>query len=150
MALVGPISDHMKIAFASTTTDRSIGGRNTGWTNHVTVSFTTSTVGAIIGKAHASALYEQNAMHLQCRLNLQAANGTNYYGDIFTTGVQFTAHYAQMTSGDMYWVFEDMPAGSCTMRAQYRNMGNSSNAILSYFDQGGQNAYDNVTAIYRG
>ena len=29
MALYGPIDDHMKIAFASTTTDRSIGGRNT-------------------------------------------------------------------------------------------------------------------------
>ena len=150
MALYGPIDDHMKVTRNETTSDRSLSGRTTSWTTHVTVTFTSTTKGPVLADAMCSAMYESGAVNLQCRLNLEVSGGSNYYSQLYTAGVQMANNYAQMSSGSMNWTFQDVPAGTHILRAQYRNMGNSSTAILSYFDQGGENALDQVQAIYRG
>jgi len=150
MALYGPIDDHMKIARSYTTTDRSLSGRTTSWTTHMSVTFTSTTKGPVLGDVHISAMYESGAVNMQCRLNLEIAGGTNYYSEHYTAGVQMANNYAQMSSGAMQWSWQDIPAGTHVLRAQFRNMGNSSTAVLNYFDQGGENAIDQVQAIYRG
>ena len=150
MALYGPIDDHMKVTRSSTTSDRSLSGRTTSWTTHVTTTFTSTTTGPVLADAMCSAMYESGAVNMQCRLNLEVSGGTNYYSDAYTAGVQMANNYAQMSSGAMSTTFQNVPAGTHVLRAQFRNMGNSSTAILSYFDQGGQSSYDQVQAIYRG
>jgi len=150
MALYGPIDDHMKITQAETSTDRSLSGRTTSWTTHVSVTFTSTTKGPVLGEAFINSLYESGAVNFHCRLNLEVAGGTNYYSERFTAGVQMANNYAQMSSGAMSTTFQDVPAGTHVLRAQFRNMGNSSTAIMSYFDQGGQSSFDQVRAIYRG
>tara|TARA_A100000172_G_C2976781_1_gene87944 strand:+ start:35 stop:487 length:453 start_codon:yes stop_codon:yes gene_type:complete len=150
MALYGSIDDHMKVSRNETTSDRSLSGRTTSWTSHVTVTFTSTVLGPVLADAMCSAMYESGAVNMQCRLNLETSGGTNYYSQLYTAGMQMANNYAQMSSGAMSWVFENVAAGTHVLRAQYRNMGNSSTGILSYWDQGGQDAYDQVQAIYRG
>jgi len=150
MALYGPLDDHMKTSMNSTTTDRSLSGRTTSWTSHVTVTIVSTVKGPVTVHGYIAGGYESGAVNLQARVNIEQAGGTNYYSDAMTAGIQMNSNRMQHSSGAMSWTFPDIAAGTHVVRLQLRNMGQSSTFISTYFSPGSQETYDHVQAFYRG
>lgn len=128
-------------ARASTTTNRTITGVSS-FVDHLSVTFTTTQVCTVLCNVDLAHGYENGQVMLHGRFDLDGTSQTNE-AQLFTQGIgsnkAFGAH-------NMFEVFENVSAGSHTVKLQVKNYV-SSTAILNYMDDG--NAGDNMVILYK-
>jgi hypothetical protein len=114
---------------ATTSTDRSL-GYSTSWTNHLSVTFTTTKRGPIYAGTVLAMSYESAAVQGEAQFVLSgAASKTSQF---MAVAQQSDANRAR-GAHSMTWMFGDCPAGSYTLTLQVRNNGSGSTWILNYF-----------------
>jgi len=129
-------------ARASTTSDRSVVGVSS-FVDHLSVTFTTTQVCTVLCNVDLAHGYESGAVHLHGRFDLDGSSQSNE-AQVFKQGLgsnmAFGAH-------NMFEVFENVSAGSHTIKFQVKNYVSGTTAILNYFDTGG--AGDNMLILYK-
>lgn len=114
---------------ATTSTDRSL-GVSASWTDHLSVTFTTTKTGPIYAGAVLAMSYESGTVVGEGQLVLSgAASKTSQYMSIAQQSDQNRARGAH----SMTWLFGNCPAGSYTLTLQVRNNGSGSTWILNYY-----------------
>jgi len=114
---------------ATTSADRSL-GVSASWTDHLSVTFTTTKAGPIYAGAVFAMSYESGTVVGEGQLVLSgAASKTSQYMSIAQQSDQNRARGAH----SMTWMFGNCPAGSYTLTLQVRNNGSGSTWILNYY-----------------
>ena len=130
------------IAHAMTSTYRTIVGVSS-WTDHLSVTFTTTRVQTLQCIAQFSHGYESGQVMLAGRFNLDGSS-TSTELQVFKQG-----HGINMSHGahNLHGFFTNVSAGSHTVTIQVRNSTSSTTAIMNYFDDA--NNGDNIFVLYK-
>ncbi|NDB61721.1 hypothetical protein EB001_25260, partial [bacterium] len=124
---------------ATTSTDRSL-GVSASWTDHLSVTFTTTKVGPIYAGAVFAMTYESGFVQGEAQFVLSgAASKTSQYMAVAQQSDQNRARGAHNTT----WMFGNCPAGTYTLTLQVRNNGSGSTWILNYYS-----AFDTLYTSY--
>ena len=130
------------IAHAMTSTNRTITGVSS-WTDHLSVTFTTTKVQTLQCIGQFSHGYENGQVMLAGRFNLDGSSTTTEL-QVFKQGhgINFS-HGAHNLHGFITYV----SAGSHTVTIQVRNSVSGTTAIMNYFDDA--NNGDNIFVLYK-
>lgn len=146
MALIGPLDDHVAVAHASTTSTRDLAG-DSGWVNHLTVTFTTTVTGPIECHFAACHGWETGAVNLLGRFRLDQNNGNlTTECQIFKQGFNYNMAFG---SHNCFGIFDSVAAGSHTIELQVRNPQSGTTGRMVGFNPG-SHAADRMQIIYRG
>ena len=132
--VIGNISGNFPSLFqsstqATTSSDRSL-GYSTSWTDHLSVTFTTTKAGPIYAGMVLAMTYESAAVQGEAQFVLSgAASKTSQY---MAVAQQSDANRAR-GAHSMTWMFGNCPAGSYTLTLQVRNNGSGSTWILNNY-----------------
>lgn len=100
--------------FNARSSTHSLGG-DSGWVDHLSMSFTTSQIGPLLVLYHSSSSYESGAVEGFARLLVDG----NVIGYPSCVAKQSTANSAG--SGSLSWDIQTLSAGSHTVKVQLRN-----------------------------
>ena len=132
--VIGNISGNFPSLFqsstqATTSSDRSL-GYSTSWTDHLSVTFTTTKAGPIYAGMVLAMTYESSAVQGEAQFVLSgAASKTSQY---IAVAQQSDGNKAR-GAHSMTWMFGNCPAGSYTLTLQVRNNGSGSTWILNNY-----------------
>lgn len=143
MSLVGTVSNFKKVATA-TGVQRDLVG-DSGWVDHISVTFTTTEVGPVECYFHGVQGYESGAVNALGRFELDSTT-TSTECQIFVQGWTSNKSFG---SQNAYGFFEDVSVGSHTIIFQARNPQSGTTGKLNYFNPGSY-AADRIQVIYRG
>jgi hypothetical protein len=130
---------------ASTTTDRSLVG-DSGWVDHLSVTFTTNQSCTVLCFANFAHAREDGPVNTAARFILDNSATTDEM-QIFKQG--FGASYS-FGAHSSYGFFNNVSAGSHTIKLQARNSASGSTGILNHWGQpGGTNHGDIITILYK-
>ncbi len=130
---------------ASTTTDRTLVG-DSGWVDHLSVTFTANQSCTVLCFANFAHAREDGSVNTGARFILDDSATTDEM-QIFKQG--FGASYA-FGAHSSYGFFNNVSAGSHTIKLQARNSSSGSTGILNHWGQpGGTNHGDIITILYK-
>ena len=130
---------------ASTTTDRSLVG-DSGWIEHLSVTFTANQSCTVLCFANFAHGREDGPVNVAARFILDDSATTDEM-QIFKAG--FGASYS-FGAHNSYGVFNNVSAGSHTIKLQVRNSSSGSTGIMNHWGQpGGTNHGDIITILYK-
>jgi hypothetical protein len=110
---------------ASTTTNRTLSG-DSGWVDHLSVTFTTSTTTSVRAMAIFGPSYESGACVGMARFDLDGSQT-----EPVLVAIQFNSNKATGPHGTTAG-FNNVSAGSHTLKLQTRNQGGGTTWILNY------------------
>ena len=130
------------IAHAMTSTNRTITGVSS-WTDHLSVTFTTTKVQTLQCIGQFSHGYENGQVMLAGRFNLDGSSTTTEL-QVFKQG-----HCINISHGahNLHGFFTNVSACSHTVTIQVRNSVSGTTAIMNYFDDA--NNGDNIFVLYK-
>ena len=114
---------------ATTSGDRSL-GYSTSWTNHLSVTFTTTKTGPVYAGMVLAMTYESAAVQGEAQFYLTGPS--NFTSQYMAVAQQSDANRAR-GAHSMTWMFGNVPAGSYTLYLQVRNNGSGSTWILNNY-----------------
>jgi len=136
------IDEGYSIAHASTSSNRTITGVSS-WTDHLSVTFTTTKVQTLQCIAQFSHGYENGQVMLAGRFDLDGSSQSTEL-QVFKQGVSSNMSFG---SHNLHGFFTNVSAGSHTIKIQVRNSVSGTTAIMNYFDDA--NNGDNVFVIFK-
>lgn len=138
------VREYLQVS-ASTTTDRSLVG-DSGWVDHLSVTFTANQSCTVLCFANFAHAREDGPVNTAARFILDNSTTTDEM-QIFKQG--FGASYS-FGAHSSYGIFNNVSAGSHTIKLQARNSASGSTGILNHWGQpGGTNHGDIITILYK-
>ena len=136
------IDEGYSVAHASTSTNRTLTG-DSGFVDHLSVTFTTTKVQTLQCIGQFSHGYENGQVMLAGRFNLDGSSTTTEL-QVFKQG-----HGINFSHGahNLHGFFTNVSAGSHTVTIQVRNSVSGTTAIMNYFDDA--NNGDNIFVLYK-
>lgn len=136
------IDEGYSVAHASTSTNRTLAG-DSGFVDHLSVTFTTTKVQTLQCIAQFSHGYESGQVMLAGRFDLDGSSQSTEL-QVFKQG-----HGLNMSHGshNLHGFFTNVSAGSHTVTIQVRNSTSSTTAIMNYFDDA--NNGDNIFVLFK-
>lgn len=140
--IISGFDTEYSIAHSSTTTNRSLVG-DSGWVDHLEVTFTTTKISTLQCFGQFSHGYESGYVFTSGRFELDGTSSTESL-QIFKVG-----HSSNHSFGahNMIGFFPNVSAGSHTIKLQVRNSGAGTTAIMNYFDDAANG--DHIWILYK-
>ncbi len=130
------------IAHTSTTTNRTLTG-DSGWVDHLEVTFTTTKTSTLQCFGQFSHGYESGVVHTSGRFDL---DGTSYTESLQIFKVGHSSNHS-FGAHNMIGFFPNVSAGSHTIKLQVRNSSSGTTAIMNYFDDAANG--DHIWILYK-
>tara|TARA_B100001142_G_scaffold141701_1_gene142938 strand:+ start:43 stop:579 length:537 start_codon:yes stop_codon:yes gene_type:complete len=130
------------IAHTSTTTNRSLVG-DSGWVDHLEVTFTTTKTSTLQCFGQFSHGYESGTVHTSGRFEL---DGTSYTESLQIFKVGHSSNHS-FGAHNMIGFLPNVSAGSHTIKLQVRNSSSGTTAIMNYFDDAANG--DHIWILYK-
>ena len=147
-AVTAPTEFKVSTAFTSSTATYT--GTQSSYTDHITQSITTTIVAPVICHADFTHSYESGDVNMEGRFLLTPSSGSDIVGNPQQIAVYGFGSNRAMGSHNMMTAFQDVPAGSYTVKLQMRNDGGSgSQGQLNYFYGGGGVGNDRIYILYK-
>jgi hypothetical protein len=139
-----------KVATNNTTASATYNGTQSSYTDHITQAITITQTCAVICNADFQHSYESGSVNMAGRFTLTPSSGS----DLSTNPQQFALYgigdNRAFGSHNLYGAFQNVPAGSWTVKLQIRNDGSSgSSGILNYFRGGTGTEGDRIYILYK-
>ena len=130
------------IEHTSTTTNRTLSG-DSGWVDHLEVTFTTTKTSTLQCFGQFSHGYENGTVHTSGRFEL---DGTSYTESLQIFKVGHSSNHS-FGAHNMIGFFPNVSAGSHTIKLQVRNSSSGTTAIMNYFDDAANG--DHIWILYK-
>ena len=139
-----------KVATNNTTTTATYTGTQSSWTDHITQAITTTITAPVICNADFQHSYESGAVNMAARFILTPASGSDIEGAAQQIACYGFGNNRAMGAHNMHTSFQDVAAGSYTVKLQARNDGDSSTTgYLNYFRGGSGTQGDRIYILYK-
>ena len=130
------------IEHISTTTNRTLTG-DSGWVDHLEVTFTTTQTSTLQCFGQFSHGYESGTVYTSGRFEL---DGTSYTESLQIFKVGHSSNHS-FGAHNMIGFFPNVSAGSHTIKLQVRNSSSGTTAIMNYFDDAANG--DHIWILYK-
>ena len=147
-AVTAPIE--FKVATNNTTTTATYTGTQSSWTDHITQAITTTITAPVICNADFQHSYESGSVNMAARFILTPASGSDIEGAAQQIACYGFGNNRAMGAHNMHTSFQNVAAGSYTVKLQARNDGDSgTTGYLNYFAGGSGTQGDTIYILYK-
>ena len=139
-----------KVSTNSTSSTATYTGTMSSYTDHITQAITTTITAPVICNVDFQHSYESGSVNMAGRFVLTPSSGSDIVGNPQQIACYGFGSNRAMGSHNMYTAFQDVPAGSYTVKLQMRNDGDSgTTGYLNYFRGGTGTEGDRVYILYK-
>ena len=139
-----------KVATNNTTSTATYTGTQSSWSDFITQAITTTITAPVICNADFQHSYESGDVNMAGRFILDPSSGSDIEGAAQQIACYGFGSNRAMGSHNMFTAFQNVAAGSYTVKLQVRNDGGSgSQGQLNYFRGGSGTEGDRIYILYK-